>query len=139
MEDSKTHTIQLTSEQKSLFDAWLEQAEKELEAKLTSIKSLRKQTEPNQETTSGTKSMTLKSANQSWTSKVVHILKQVGEAQSSTQIIAWLMDNDEDLKGKNKRYITKNVTSKLAILVDKGQLEKKVVDGKNVYSIKNQG
>jgi hypothetical protein len=65
-------------------------------------------------------------------------LEQLEGAQTSTRIIAWLMEHDADLKGKDKRYITKNVTSKLSILVDNGRLEKKIIGGKNYYTLKSQ-
>jgi hypothetical protein len=146
MVQSKTYAIQLTSEQKELFDRWLEEMERELEVRLASVKSLRRQIgeedieiESLEVAMTESKSTEMKSFGQSWTAKTTHALKQLEGAQTSTQIISWLMEHDADLKGKEKRYITKNVTSKLSILVDNGRLEKKVIGGKNFYSLKNQG
>lgn len=138
MESSKTYTINMTSEQRNLFDKWLNEAEKELETKLESIKSLRNKIK---DKTSGStliiKSKGSQSANLSWTSKTVNALKQLGSVQTSAAVISWLMNNDDGSQNKNKRYITKIVTSKLSLLVDKGRIKKKVIDGKNFYSLEN--
>lgn len=144
MEGSKTHTIELTLEQKKLFDKWLYDTEKDLEARLEDIKSLRSQTSNNKKDEPKTAiihesfKMTaeMQPRSQSWTSKTIQALSQMGGAQTSTQVISWLMAHDKDLHGKDKRYITKNVTSKLAILVDNGRVEKKVIAGKNFYALK---
>jgi hypothetical protein len=139
MESPETYTIQLTSEHKLLFDKWLNDIEKELEVRLENIKSLRKQTaEVDRVVAPKLKSQSREPSKQSWTTKTIDVFKQLEGAQTSTQIIAWLMEHNEDLKNKDKRYITKNVTSKLALLIEKGRLEKKVVSGKNFYAIKNQ-
>ena len=139
MANSETYTIHLTSEHKLLFDKWLNEIEEELKVKLENIKSLRKQTvEVEEGRVQKAKSLNLKPSSQSWTSKTLHVIKQLQGAQTSTQIIAWLMEHDGDLKNKDKRQITKNVTSKLSLLVDKGQVTKRIVNGKNVYELNNQ-
>lgn len=138
MENLEPYVIHLTSEQKELFDKWLNEIEEELKVKLENIKSLRKQTaEVNRQIEPKTKSKERKSSCQSWTSKTINVFKQLQGAQTSTQIIAWLMEHDGDLKNRDKRYITKNVTSKLSLLVDKGRLEKRTLNGKNVYTLTN--
>lgn len=131
----------MTLEQKRLFDKWLAEAEEALESRLEGIKSLRKQLkDKNTEIIPPLKSKSkkLEAEYQSWTSKTLNTLKQLGGAQTSTAIITWLMDENMELKSKGKRYVTKNVTSKLSLLVDKGLIEKKILDGKNVYILKNQ-
>lgn len=139
MEHSQSYTVQLTLEQKELFDAWLNAAQAELEAKLESMKSLRKQVLMTPKVTKiKSKSLKIKPDNKSWTSKAMNALRQLGGAQTSGQIISWLMENDAELTNKEKRYVTKNVTSKLVILVDGGRMEKKNVAGKNVYLLKDQ-
>jgi hypothetical protein len=138
MMTSEYYTIQLTLEQKLLFDKWLKDVEKELEVKLASIKSLRRQTSQTSEAAVPEKeSRPVKSQDQSWTSKTFEVIRNAGYALTSTEIIAWLMEHDKELQGRDKRYITKNVTSKLVILVDKGRLEKHMRYGKNVYSVSN--
>lgn len=137
---SRTYTIQMTSEQKELFDRWLSEVEKDLEIRLESTKSLRRQMEiEDMKTIPLAKSTVRNPINQSWTSKTINALKQLGNAQTSAAIIAWLMNSDDGLQSKGKRYVTKNVTSKLSLLVDKGIVEKKIVERKNLYSLKNQG
>jgi hypothetical protein len=139
METSETFTVQMTAEQKELFNRWLYAREKELEVKMESLRSLRRQISRHEPATVVEKeSKLMKSRDQSWTSKTYEVIKQSGQALTSTQIIAWLMEHDKELQGRDKRYITKNVTSKLALLVEKGRLEKQVREGKNFYALKGQ-
>ena len=139
MMTSGSYTVQLTAEQKELFDNWLLDREKELEVKLEHIRSLRRQSiDHHPAITVTTKSTAPKVYEHSWASKIVEVIKQSGTALTSTQIVAWLMQHDQGLKGKDKRYVTKNVTSKLVILVNKGQLEKHKKDGKNIYMLKSE-
>ena len=138
---SELFTVQLTTEQKDLFDKWLSQEERELESKLASIKSLR---ENARSVASKSQNLTIppkqvnkiKSRGQSWTSKTSKALQYLKGSQTSTQVIDWLIENDPDLKDQSRRQVTKNVTSKLSLLVDKGRVVKETVDGKNIYSLK---
>jgi hypothetical protein len=140
MMTSKIYIIKLTEEQKHLFDNWLQSREEELIAQLDKIKALRNLT--SEETKSN--NLPPKQSNnviksQSFSAKTLNAFNHLGTALTSVQIIDWLSENDEQLKNKNRRYITKAVTSKLSFLVDRGRLEKKVIDGKNVYSLKTPG
>lgn len=136
METLQTFTVHLSEEQKQLFDKWLEDVEKDLNVRLKGIRSLRSQVQNSTEpvmTSSKKKSKVEKSAQQSWTSKVIQVLKQSQSPQTSVQVVAWLMEHDAELKNKDRRYVTKNVTSKLSLLVDKHTVIKDKKDGKNVY------
>ena len=133
-----TYTVRLTEEQKDLFDRWLHEVQKDLEKKLESVKSLRQSTLNDSETPKqSAKSNTEVKGSQSMSVKTLSTIKHLGGAVTSAQIINWLIEKDATLKDKTRRYITKSVTSKLSLLVDKGRLEKHVIDGKNVYSLKD--
>jgi hypothetical protein len=130
--------IKLTLEQKQLFEKWLNEVEEELTEKLAEIKSLKSQLSDYEESpTTLPKSIVGEVRSQSWTTMLLDALKQLGGAQTSTQIVTWFMENNPAIKEKGKRYITKNVTSKLALLVEKGKIEKNVMGGKNVYALKS--
>jgi hypothetical protein len=130
--------VTLTSEQKDLFDKWLSELQNDLEVRLDSVKVLRQQFQNNPEETQQTsKSKSREDTNASWTTKTVEALKQLEGARTSAEIIAWLMEREADLQQRGKRYVTKNVTSKLSYLVDKGKLVKQIVDGKNFYNLKS--
>lgn len=135
-----TFTIELTAEQKELFDKWLNEVEKDLEVKLKSVKSLRHATAGVQKPVA-MKTALLKevhrSQNTSISSKTLQAINQLGGVATSVQVIDWLIQTDASLDGKTRRYITKSVTSKLSLLVDKGRLKKDVINGKNVYTLKN--
>src|SRR5215217_3727031 len=129
--------IKLTQEHKELFDKWLLDRERELEENLERIRSLRKQTGSNtRPQVHDLLPSNAGSGNQSMTAKTLNAFKHLGDSLTSVQIIDWLIENDNSLKHKNRRAITKAVTSKLAILVDKSQIEKRVVNGKYLYSVK---
>ena len=134
---SKIYTIKLTEEQKVLFDNWLQSREEELMAQLDKIRTLRNlASEDIKSHELPPKQLHKVIKSQSFSAKTLNAFNHLGTALTSVQIIDWLSENDEQLKTKNRRYITKAVTSKLSFLVDRGRLEKKVIDGKNVYSLK---
>ena len=136
---SKTFTIELNEEQKELFDKWLVEVERDLEAKLKNIKSLRQSTSNVARSVEKKSEMSVevnRSQSNSISNKTLQAIQQLGGSATSVQVIDWLIQIDASLKGKTRRFITKSVTSKLSFLVDKGRLKKEVVDGMNVYSLK---
>lgn len=138
METSEIYSIRLNKEQKEWFDKWLIEAEKELELKLQNLKSLRSQTEIGSEVVPVQRKQQSKTpARNSMTSKLIEVMQDLKAPQTSAQLIDWFAINDETFKGKDKRFITKAITSKLSFLVDKGRITKEVVDGRNMYELKN--
>ena len=134
---SETYTVQLTEEQKQLFDQWLFDTEQKLEAELERIKLLRMTVATPKKSILPAAAKNEVSKSHSLTAKTLNAFRSLGDGLTSVQIIAWLQENDPQLKHQSRRYITKAVTSKLSLLVDKGRIEKKVIDGKNVYSLKD--
>ena len=138
MTSKDEYVLKMTAEQKDLFEKWLNQVEEGLTKQLSDVKSLKSQiSDTSKSFNSVSKSAVEDAPSKTWTSMLLDALNQLGGAQTSTQIVTWFMENDLALKEKGKRYITKNVTSKLALLVEKGRVEKKVMGGKNVYALKD--
>jgi hypothetical protein len=75
-----------------------------------------------------------------WRTRVYDAFGHFKRPLTSTEIIDWLAENDETLAGKDRDEILRGVTSRLAIMVDKGLMtkEKREDEKKFRYTLKKQ-
>jgi hypothetical protein len=148
---TRLYSIQLSEEEKLLFDSWLKSREEGLLVQLQQVKSLRSKLNQNTLEPQVNQPAPLPSKptpiiekvhpkpfvdrQMSWTNKIINVFKALDKSLISKEIIDWFVINDETVKHKSREFVSKSVTAKLAVLEEKGLLKKEKIDNKYYYSL----
>ncbi len=150
---TKFYSILLSEDEKLLFNEWLNSREESLMAQLQEIKLLRTKLEQDAQVSPPKREEPVfrpapvrlpvqpkpfTDRQQSWTNKIIGVFKQLNKSLISKEIIDWFIINDETVKHKDRSFVSKSVTSKLAVLEEKGILRKDIIDKKHVYTMVNE-